>query len=91
MRWHVIPLCVLVLSVRLWGQTDCEQGNGTLDSAPPKTMSVQDAIQKFGATETATKEARLHYTYTQDVLIQTLSGQDVTGAFHEVTNVSYDE
>jgi YD repeat-containing protein len=91
MRWHVIPLCVLVLSVRLWGQTDCEQGNGTLDSAPPKTMSVQDAIQKLGATEAAAKEARLHYTYTQDVLVQTLSGQDVTGAFHEVTNVSYDE
>ena len=90
MRWHVIPLCVLLLSVRLWGQTDCEQGNGALDSAPPKTMSVQDAIQKLGAAESAAKEARLHYTYTQDVLVQTLTGQDVTGAFHEVTNVSYD-
>jgi hypothetical protein len=91
MRWHMIPLCVLFLSVGLWGQTDCETGNGALDSAPPKTISVQDVIQKLGTTEAAAKESRLHYTYTQDVLVQTLSGQDVTGAFHEVTTVSYDE
>jgi hypothetical protein len=70
----------------LWGQTDCEAGNGPLDSAPPKTMSVQDVIQKFGAAEAVTKEARLHYTYTQDVLVQTLSGKDVTGEFHEAND-----
>jgi outer membrane lipoprotein-sorting protein len=87
----VLLLSVLLLTTSLWGQTDCEKGNGALDSAPPKTMSAQDVIQKFGATEAAAKEARLHYTYTQDVLVQTLSGQEVTGAFHEVTNVSYDE
>ncbi len=87
----VLLLSLLLLTTGLSGQTDCEKGNGPLDSAPPKTMSAQDVIQKFGATEAAAKEARLHYTYTQDVLVQTLSGQDVTGAFHEVTNVSYDE
>jgi hypothetical protein len=81
----------LLLPAGLWGQTDCEAGNGSLDSAPPKTLSVQDVIQKFGAAEAAAKEARLHYTYTQDALVQTLSGQTVTGAFHEVTDVSYDE
>jgi hypothetical protein len=52
---------------------------------------VQDVIQKFGAAEAVTKEARLHYTFTQDVLLQTLSGKDVTGEFHEVTEVSYDQ
>jgi hypothetical protein len=97
MRLHVaeivlvLVLSILSLPLGLLGQTDCEKGNGALDSAPPKTMSAQDVIQKFGATEAAAKQARLHYTYTQDVLVQTLSGQDVTGAFHEVTNVSYDE
>jgi hypothetical protein len=87
--------CAIVLGsllpAGLWGQTDCSAGNGVLDSSPPKTMSVQDVMQKFGATEAAAKEARLHYTYKQDVLVQTLSGKDVTGAFHEVTTVSYDE
>jgi hypothetical protein len=87
----VLTLSVLFPPMRLLGQTDCEKGNGALDSAPLKTMSEHDVIQKFGTTEAAAKEARLHYTYTQDVLVQTLSGQDVTGAFHEVTNVSYDE
>src|SRR5207302_3332427 len=82
---------LLLLPAGLWGQTDCEAGNGLLDFAPPKTMSVQEVIQKFGAAEAGTKEARLHYTYKQDVLLQTLTGKDVTGEFHEVANVSYDE
>jgi len=86
-----IILVFLLLPARLWGQTDCEAGNGLLDFAPPKTMSAQEVIQKLGAAETAAKEARLHYTYKQDVSVQTLIGKDVTGEFHEVTNVSYDE
>jgi hypothetical protein len=81
--------CVLLQQAR--GQTDCEAGNGLLDFSPPKTISVQDVIQKFGAAETATKEARRHYTFKQDVLLQTLRGKDVTGEFHEVTTVSYDD
>ena len=91
MRWRLILLGVLMLPPRLIGQTDCEAGNGLLNFAPPKTMSVADVILKFGAAETATKQARLHYTYKQDVLLQTLTGKDVTGEFHEVTSVSYDE
>jgi hypothetical protein len=79
-----------LLPVGLWGQTDCEAGNASLDSDPPKTTSVQEVIQKLGAAEAVAKEARLHYTYKQDVLMQTLVGKDVTGEFHEVTNVSYD-
>jgi len=40
------------------GQTNCEEGNGLLDSAAPRTLSVQEVIQKFGAAESATQEAR---------------------------------
>jgi hypothetical protein len=86
--WGVIV--VLLAPSALWAQTDCEAGNGLLDFAPPKTMSVPELIQKFGAAEGAAKEARLHYTYKQDVLLQTLNGKDATGEFHEVTTVSYD-
>ena len=84
-------ILVFLLPAGLRAQTDCEAGHGPLDSAPPKTMSVQDVIQKFGAAEAVAKQARLHYTYKQDVLMQTLAGKDVTGEFHEITNVSYDE
>jgi hypothetical protein len=71
-------------------QTDCEAGNGSLDSAPPTSISAQQIMEKLGAAETLARDARLHYTFKQDVLIQTRSGKSVTGEFHEVTNVSYD-
>src|SRR5258708_31947176 len=84
-----IILVFLLLPARLWGQTDCEAGNGLLDFAPPKTMSAQEVIQKLGVAETAAKEVRLHYTYKQDVGVQTLIGNNVTGAFHAMTDVFY--
>lgn len=72
-------------------QTDCADGNGILDNAPPKSMSVQEMIQKFVAGENKAQAARQHYSYTQDVLVQTLDGKAVDGQFHEVTTVSYDD
>src|SRR5208282_6345210 len=91
MRLRLILLSVLLVPAGLWGQTDCEAGNGLLDFSPPKTMSVEDVIQKFGAAESGAKEARLHYSFKQDVLLQELSGTSVAGEYHEVTTVSYDE
>jgi hypothetical protein len=85
-----VLIFVLWLPAPVRGQTNCEAGNGELDSAPPKTMSAEEVIRKFGAAETATKQARLHYTYKQDVVIETLVGTSVTGEFHQVTNISYD-
>lgn len=87
----LILMCALSLSVKSWGQTDCDLGNGLLDFAKPKAMSVAELIQKFGAAESVSKKARLHYTYKQEVLMQTLTGKDVTGEFHELTNITYDE
>jgi hypothetical protein len=84
---------LVVLGVLVAGaaaQTNCAEGNGILDTAPPKDMTVAQLIQKIAAEETKVKEARTHYTYTQDVLVQTLNGKAVDGQFHEVTNVSYD-
>lgn len=72
-------------------QTDCAEGNGILDTAPPKDMTPEAVIQKFTANETKVKEARSHYTYTQDVLVQTLNDKTVDGQFHEVTDISYDD
>jgi YD repeat-containing protein len=87
----LLLLCVALVPAPLWGQTNCDEGNGALDSSPPKAMSAEDVIEKFGAAEAEAKQARQHYTYTQDVLIQTLSGKDATGEFHQVSTVSYDE
>ena len=86
----LMGMLILLLPRSLSAQTNCEDGNGPLDYTPPKTLSAQEVIQKFGAAEALTKEARAHYTYKQDVLMQTLGGKNVTGEFHEVTTVSYD-
>lgn len=78
-----LPLCL--------AETDCEQGNGLLNFSPPKGMTTAELIQKFAAAETLAREARKHYTYSQDVLIQTLRAKVVDGEFHELTNISYDD
>lgn len=78
------------LSFQAFAQTDCAEGNGVLETAAPKEVSVAELITKIAANESKVREARSHYTYTQDVMVQTLSGTSVDGQFHEVTTVSYD-
>ncbi|MGC1449544.1 MAG: hypothetical protein WA830_05845 [Candidatus Sulfotelmatobacter sp.] len=89
-----LTLFIVVVAVLLAGahaQTDCAEGNGVLDMSPPKNMTPQDLIQKFAAEETKVKEARNHYTYTQDLLVQTLDAKGVDGQFHQIATVSYDD
>lgn len=72
-------------------QTNCADGNGVLETAPPKVMTPQELIQKVVANETKLQEARSHYQYTQDVMVQTLSDNKVDGQYHQITAVSYDD
>jgi len=90
MRLHLMLLCAWLLPAALWGQTDCEAGNGLLDFSTPKTMSVEDVIKKLGAAEAIAKQARLRYSYKQDVLVQEMRDSGVSGEYHEVMTVSYD-
>jgi hypothetical protein len=92
--WMVMALSIGLLGVWVgaaMAQTDCTEGNGVLDMTPPKNTTVPELIQKIAAEETKIKEARAHYVYTQDVLVQTLTGKAVDGQFHEITSVSYDD
>ena len=75
-----------------WAQTDCSEGAGTLDTAPPKDFSPQEVIQKFLQGENRVKAARSRYSFTQDLMVQTLK-EDKTpdGQFHQVTSVSFDD
>jgi hypothetical protein len=90
-RLFVLSLFVAALLPHATAQTDCADGNGILDMTPPKDMTAQEVIQKFAAQETKVKEARSHYAYTQDVMVQTLNDKTVDGQFHEVTTVSSDD
>lgn len=91
LRFVSLWICFLgvLLAVAL-AQTDCVDGNGILDTAPPKSMTPQELIQKLLANEDKVQAARSRYTYTQDLLVQTLDGTAVDGQFHEITKLSTD-
>jgi outer membrane lipoprotein-sorting protein len=84
-------LLAMLLPLALAAQTNCDSGNGPLRSAPPQAISVQDLVQKFAGQEEVFKDARNHYAYTQDVTVQTLDGDTVSGEFRETTDVLYDD
>lgn len=81
----------LLLPCLLSAQTNCESGNGPLNTAEPQGRTVQEIIQKFAGQEEIFKEARNHYAYTQEVIVQTLEGGSVDGEFRETTDVLYDD
>src|SRR5262252_2959261 len=85
----MILICALSPSAK--AQTNCADGDDALDMTPPKSMSAQELIQKFTAQETKVRQAKSRYTFTQDVMVQTLDDQKVGGQFHQITNVSFDE
>src|SRR5450755_4152129 len=64
---------------------------GPLSSDPPKGLTPDEIIQKFAAKEKEFKEAREQYTFRQDVRVQTMDGDTVTGEYREVFDVSYDD
>ncbi|HZR66073.1 MAG TPA: hypothetical protein VFA85_13040 [Terriglobales bacterium] len=63
---------------------------GPLTTDPPKGVTTDQIIQKFAAKEKQFKEARDNYTFRQDVRVQTLDGDTVTGEYREVFDVTYD-
>ena len=90
-----LSVCVFLLAMlfplALAAQTNCDAGNGPLRSSPPQAISVQDLVQKFAGQEEVFKDARNRYAYTQDITVQTLDGDTVSGEFRETTDVLYDD
>jgi outer membrane lipoprotein-sorting protein len=64
---------------------------GALENTPPKGTTPEEIIQRFAAKEKEFKEARDQYTYRQDVKVETLDGETITGQYHEVYDVTYDD
>jgi hypothetical protein len=63
---------------------------GALPELPPPTMPVEDIIRKFGEHESAFKEARDNYTYTQTVTVKDFgpSGEE-GGEYHMVSDITF--
>ena len=83
-------LCLTVLACGLAGFPARAQ-EGPLDNAPPAGTTPEDIIQRFAAKETEFSKARDQYTYRQDVKVETLDGSTVTGEYHEVYDVMFND
>ena len=70
--------------------TSAQQGEGRLDPSPPRSISVDEVIHRFAATEKEFKEARENYTYRQETKVQTLDGSTVDGEYRQVVEVTFD-
>ncbi len=83
---YIFPLIVLpVLTVLAFSQ------EGPLVSDPPKGISTEQIIQRFAAKEKEFKQARDNYTFRQEVRVQTVDGDTVTGEYRELFDVTYDD
>lgn len=78
-----------VLSVRLPAQTNCNEGAGPLTQDQPQGIGAADIIKRFSALESEFKDAQTHYSYTMEVSVQTLIGQDIDGEFRRLSDISY--
>jgi hypothetical protein len=87
----IFILMVFMSPAALLAQTNCDEGSGPLDTAQPKGVTPQQIIDKFAAREEIFREARNNYTYTQDITIQELDGNTVTGEFRLVQDILYDD
>ena len=85
-----IRFASLVVGVLLLFGGSALAQEGPLKTDPPKGITPEQIIEKFAAKEKQFKEARDNYTFRQDVKVQTLDGQTVTGEYREVFDVTYD-
>ncbi len=82
---------ILVGAGLAWAGTGAIAQEGELDTAQPKDVTPEQIIQKFAAREKEFKEARDKYTWRQDIKVQTLDGDTVTGEYREVFDVLFDD
>jgi len=82
---------LLLAPAALLAQTNCEEGAGPLNTAPPQGITTQEIIQQFAAKEELFREARNNYAYTQDITVQTLEGTTVDGEYRLVQDITYND
>jgi hypothetical protein len=81
----------LLMPAALLADTNCDEGTGPLNNAQPQGITTQEIIQKFAAREEMFRQARNNYIYTQDITVQELDGNTVTGEFRLVQDITYDD
>src|SRR5712672_3130207 len=91
MKWPFRTFLSLVtLAVCSFAVLPLTAQEGPLENTPLSGVTAEEIIQRFAAKEKLFKEARDQYTYRQDIKVQTRDGDTVTGEYHEVFDVLYD-
>lgn len=85
----VLFLACLAFTTNLSAQES--RGDGPLNTAEPRGISIEAIIQKFAAREKEFAQARENYTFRQDVLMQTLDGDTPNGEYRQVVDVTFDD
>jgi len=81
---------VILLACGLVALPACAQ-EGPLENTPPVGTTSEDVIKRFSAKETEFAKARDQYTYRQEVKVQTLDGDTVTGEYRETFDVIFND
>lgn len=89
-RSHRIALFFALLVSFFIASFPAYSQEGPLENTAPKGVTPEEIITHFAAREKLFKEARDNYTYRQDIKVQTRDGDTVTGEYHEVFDVLYD-
>jgi hypothetical protein len=84
-------LSVITLVLSSFSVLSLHAQEGPLENTPPTGVTPEEIIQRFAAKEKLFKDARDHYTFRQDIKVQTRDGDTVTGEYHEVFDVLYDD
>ena len=82
---------LVLVPMALVAQTNCDEGTGPLNPAQPQGVTPQQIIDKFGAKEEIFRQALNNYVYTQDITVQELDGNTISGEFRLVQEITYDD
>ncbi len=85
------PLCLALLLICGLPALPTFAQEGALETNPPKDITPDEIIKRFSEKETEFAKARDQYTYRQDVKVRNVDGETVTGEYHEVFDVMFDD
>lgn len=91
------PAALLALALAtplaLCRAASAQNGFGPIDPAPPKGLTPDQIIQRFGEREAEFKQARDNYTFTQSVKIDTIDDDTakVDGEYQQLTDITFDD
>ncbi|MEO6120225.1 MAG: hypothetical protein ABIP12_05990 [Terriglobales bacterium] len=89
----LFSLCVGIAAPRAGAQNSTSPGpdSSRIVKAAPNGMTEDEVIRRFAAREKEFRDARENYTFRQEVKVQTLDGRTVSGEYHQVVEVTFDD